>query len=450
MAATHDMTQGKPLKVIFTFFFPLLLGNLFQQFYSAVDSMIVGRYVGVEAFAGISATGSVNFMILGFMMGMCAGLTIPMAQAFGAGDHKQMRKYFANAIYLAAIVSVIMTILTVIACKPILRLIGTPADIIDEAYSYIVIIFGGMSASMLYNLASGTLRAVGNTRTPLYFLIFSCIVNIALDLLFVLGLKMGAAGAAIATIISQLMAGILCMLLIFKKYDVLRIRREEWKWETSHIKHLFNIGLPMGLQFSITAIGSIVMQSAVNSLGSGAVAAIGAGAKVQFMFTCAMDTIGATMATYCSQNLGARKIQRIRTGVRQTTIIMLIYCVAAFIIQHFLGRYIALLFIDPSETHILSNVTYYLSLIGLFYWALLFIMIYRNALQGLGYSRITMVAGIFEMIGRTFVAFVLVGPFGFKGACFANPSAWIMAIILLIPVYFRVMKKLEGQHTQEV
>ena len=446
MAATHDMTQGRPLKVIFIFFFPLLLGNLFQQFYSAVDSMIVGRYVGVEAFAGISATGSLNFMILGCLIGMCTGFTIPIAQSFGAGDHEQMRKYFANAIYLAGIVAVIMTILMVLCCRPLLQLIGTPSDIIKESYSYIVVVFAGIGASMLYNLASGALRAVGNTKTPLYFLIFSCLLNIILDLLFVIVFKMRAAGAAVATVISQLIAGILCMILIFRKYDVLRIRHHEWKPELAYINRLFNMGLPMGLQFSITAIGSIVMQTAVNSLGSSAIAAIGSAVKVQFMFTCALETIGSTMATYCGQNLGAGNIDRIRNGVRQTTIVMLIYCAVAFGIQYFFGHYITLLFIDPSETEILANASYYLSFIGLFYWALLLILVYRNAIQGLGHSRIAMVAGIFEMVGRMFVAFVLVGPLGFKGACMANPAAWIMAIILLIPVYFRIIRKLEKQY----
>ncbi|MDO4356680.1 MAG: MATE family efflux transporter [Clostridia bacterium] len=444
----RDMTKGSPLKLIFSFFFPLLLGNLFQQVYSMVDSMIVGRFVGVDAFAGISATGSLNFLILGFLMGMCSGCTIPVSQAFGAGDMHDMRKYFANAIYLAGSVALLMTIVTVALTRNILQWIGTPADIIDEAYAYIVVIFGGMCATMLYNLASGVLRAVGDTKTPLFFLIFSCFVNVGLDLLCVLVFHMGVSGAAWATIISQLLSGVLCTALIFGKYDILRIRKDEWKPEAAYIRRLFGMGLPMGLQFSITAIGSIILQSAVNTLGSGAVASIGAGSKVQFVFTCPLDTIGVTLATYCGQNLGARRIDRVRTGVRQSLIVMLIYCVVAYVAQRAFGIYVAQLFIDGSETEILANASRYLDNICLFFPLLLCIMVFRNALQGLGFSRIAMFAGIFELVGRSFVAFALVGPYGFSGAIQANPAAWIMANLLLIPAYIYAIRRLQRQFPQ--
>jgi len=311
----RDMTNGSPLKLIFSFFFPLLLGNLFQQVYSMADSMIVGRFVGVDAFAGITATGSLNFLIIGFLLGMCSGLTIPVAQAFGAGDHAKMRRYFANAIWLGSGISIAMSIITVLLCRNILQWLGTPANIIDQSYSYIVIIFGGMFATMLYNLASGVLRAVGDTRTPLIFLVISCLVNIVLDLLFVVAFNWGVSGAAWATILSQALSGILCSAVIFGHYDSLRIRRDEWRFAPALASRLCGMGLPMGLQFSITAIGSIVLQTAVNTLGSGAIAAIGAGAKVQFLFTCPLETIGATMATYAGQNLGAMRIDCI-TPVR--------------------------------------------------------------------------------------------------------------------------------------
>ena len=442
----RDMTKGAPLKLIFSFFFPLLLGNLFQQFYSMVDSIIVGRFVGVNAFAGISATGSINFMILGFLMGMCSGCAVPVAQSFGEGDLRKMRKYFANAIYLAGGVSVLMTVVIVSMTRQILRWIGTPEDIVDESYAYIVVIFGGMSASMLYNLSSGVLRAVGDTKTPLFLLLFSCFVNVGLDLLFVVALKMGASGAAWATIFSQLLSGVLCMALIFGKYEILHVRGEEWKPEAAYISHLCGMGLPMGLQFSITAIGSIILQSAVNSLGSGAVASIGAGAKVQFVFTCPLDSIGATLATYCGQNLGARRIDRVRTGIRQSTIIMLVYCVVAYGAQRLFGPNLMKLFIDGSEAQILDNALLYLNTIAMFFGPLLGIMVFRSALQGLGFSRIAMFAGLFELVGRAFVAFALVGPYGFRGAILANPAAWVMANVLLIPAYIYAIRKLQRQY----
>lgn len=441
----RDMTRGNPLKLIFSFFFPLLLGNLFQQVYSMADSMIVGQFVGVEAFSGISATGSLNFMIIGFLLGMCSGLAIPVAQSFGAGDLKKMRRYFANALYLGTVIAVILSVLTVVFCRDILELLGTPENIIDESYNYIVIIFGGMTATMLYNLASGVLRAVGDTRTPLVFLVFSCFVNVGLDLLFVLVFHMGVSGAAWATIISQALSGILCIIVIFMKNDKLRIQKDEWAPNQEYIRRQFGMGLPMGLQFSITAIGSIVLQTAVNTLGSDAIAAIGAGAKVQFFFTCPLDTIGATMATYVGQNLGAGRVDRISTGVKQSLIIMCVYCVVAYGLQHMFGPNIATLFIGSGSPEILANTAHYLDVICAFLIPLLCIMIFRNALQGMGFSRIAMFAGLFEMFGRATVAFLLVEPFGFNGAIMANPAAWVSANFVLIPVYIYAIRKLQKQ-----
>ncbi|MBR1820915.1 MAG: MATE family efflux transporter [Clostridia bacterium] len=439
----RDMTHGSPMKLIFGFWFPLLLGNLFQQVYNLVDSIIVGRFVGVDAFAGVSATGSLNFMILGFLLGMCSGCAIPVAQSFGENDPHAMRKYFANAIYLCGGISVVMSVATVLLTPAILRWTGTPADIMDEAYHYIVYIFGGMVAIMLYNLSSGVLRAVGNTRTPLYFLILSCAVNVVLDLLFVVRFNMGVTGAAVATVVSQLLSGVLCMRLIFKKYDVLRIRGAEWKPDAACVRRLSGMGLPMGMQFSITAIGSLIMQTAVNSLGSGAVAAIGAGAKIYSLFCCPFDAIGATIATWCGQNLGARRIDRVRMGVRRSLLAMTVYAVLALGFVRLFGAPLIRLFITGEQTAIVADALKYLNMVVLFFIPLLLIFVLRNALQGLGFSRIAMFAGLFELVGRTFVAFTLVKPYGFSGAILANPAAWIMADVLLIPAYFSAIRRLE-------
>lgn len=438
----RDMTRGSPLKLIFGFFFPLLLGNLFQQVYSMADSVIVGRFVGVNAFAGVSATGSLNFFIIGFLLGMCSGCAIPVAQAFGGGDVRSMRRYFANAIYLCGGLAVLMSLVTALAARRILRWIGTPEDILDGAYHYIVIIFAGMTATMLYNMGSGMLRAVGNTRTPLYFLVLSCGVNVALDLLFVVTFRMGVAGAAIATIAAQLLSGVLCMVLIFRRYDVLRIRGDEWRPDPACLRRLCGMGLPMGLQFSITAIGSLILQMAVNSLGSQAVAAIGAGAKIQFIFACPFDAIGATTATWCGQNLGARRIDRVRQGIRLSLAVMCAYSVVACFAARLFGEPLVRLFITASETEIIAATQQYLHTITLFFIPLVFIFVFRNALQGLGYSRLAMFAGLFELAGRSLVAFLLVKPYGFNGAILANPAAWIMANLLLIPAYLTVMRRL--------
>ncbi len=439
----RDMTHGSPFKLILSFWFPMLLGNLFQQVYNLADSIIVGRFVGVKAFAGVSATGSLNFMILGFLLGMCSGCAIPVAQAFGEGDPHRMRKYFANALYLCGGLAAVMSVATALAARPILRWIGTPEDIMDQAYGYIVYIFGGMVAVMLYNLSSSVLRAVGNTRTPLYFLVLSCAVNVGLDLALVVGLGMGVTGAAVATVAAQLLSGLLCLWVIFSKYDVLRIRGEEWKPDAACLSRLSGIGLPMGLQFSITAIGSLIMQTAVNGLGTVAVAAIGAGGKVYTVFVCPFDAMGATVATWCGQNLGARRMDRVRQGVRISMLAMTVYAVVALFAVRLVGRTMITLFISASETAVIDRAVQYLNMVVLFFIPLLTIFVLRNGLQGLGYSRIAMFAGLFELAGRAFVAFALVGPYGFDGAILANPAAWIMADALLIPAWLHTVRALQ-------
>ena len=439
----RDMTHGSPMKLIFGFWFPVLLGNLFQQVYNLVDSVIVGRFVGVNAFAGVSATGSLNFLIIGFLLGMCSGCAIPVAQSFGEGDPHAMRKYFANAIYLCGGIAVAMSVATVLLTPAILRWTGTPEDIFDEAYHYIVYIFGGMAAIMLYNLSSGVLRAVGNTRTPLVFLVLSCAVNVALDLLFVVVFKMGVTGASLATVAAQLLSGVLCTWVIFKKYDVLRIRGEEWKFDAACIKRLAGMGLPMGMQFSITAVGSLIMQTAVNGLGSGAVAAIGAGSKIYTLFCCPFDAIGATIATWCGQNLGARRIDRVRAGVRLSLGVMAVYAVVALGLVRLWGAPLIRLFITGGQDAIVADALKYLDMVTLFFIPLLMIFVLRNALQGLGFSRVAMFAGLFELVGRAFVAFALVGPYGFSGAILANPAAWIMADVLLLPAYLSAVRRLQ-------
>ena len=431
------------MKLIFGFWFPVLLGNLFQQVYNLVDSVIVGRFVGVNAFAGVSATGSLNFLIIGFLLGMCSGCAIPVAQSFGEGDPHAMRKYFANAIYLCGGLSVAMSVATVLLTPAILRWTGTPEDIFNEAYHYIVYIFGGMTAIMLYNLSSGVLRAVGNTRTPLYFLLLSCAVNVVLDLLFVVVFRMGVTGASLATVAAQLLSGVLCTWVIFKKYDVLRIRGEEWKPDPACMKRLSGMGLPMGMQFSITAVGSLIMQTAVNGLGSAAVAAIGAGSKIYTLFCCPFDAIGATIATWCGQNLGARRVDRVRLGVRLCMGIMSVYAVVALALVKLWGAPLIGLFITGSQAEIVAKALQYLDTVVLFFIPLLTIFVLRNALQGLGFSRVAMFAGLFELVGRAFVAFMLVRPYGFSGAILANPAAWIMADVLLIPAYFNAVRHLQ-------
>lgn len=441
-----DMTTGRPLSRMLRFFVPVLLGNLLQQFYSMADSAIVSRTLGLQAFAGVSATGALNFLIIGLALGTCSGFAIPVAQEFGAGRHSQMRVYFANSLYASGVIALLMAVSTALLAPGILSLVGTPQDIFPYSLSYIRIIFLGIPATMLYNLLSGVMRAVGDGRTPLLMLLCSTLLNVALDLLFIVSFGMGIQGAAIATILAQLISGLLCVWVIHRRFDILRITGEEWKLSFPVIARLLGIGLPMGLQFSITAIGSTILQSAVNSLGSDAVAAIGAGAKVQFVFTSPNEAVGVTMATYCGQNLGAGKIDRIRTGMRQICLIMLGYTAAAYAVQRFAGQYIALLFIERAQTQVFAWAMQYLNVVTATAYLLTLVLAFRNAIQGLGFSRVALFAGLMELIGRAFVAFVLVRSIGFDGACFANPMAWLCADLFLVPAYFIIIRRQEKIH----
>ena len=392
-----DMTVGSPWKLILAFGIPLVIGNIFQQFYNMVDSIIVGKYVGKTALAAVGSTGSLNFMIIGF--------GIPIAQSFGGKKIKQMKEYIIHSFYLCTMITVIMTIVTVLALPTILTWMQTPADIYDQAYGYIVVIFLGLFATMIYNMLSSILRAIGDSKTPLYFLILSSVINILLDLLFITQFHMGAPGAAYATVIAQFISGIACFIYMKKKTDILTFEHDEKRFQKAMCQKLLQMGLPMALQFSITAIGSVVIQSAVNSLGSDVVAAVTAAMKISIMLTQPLETLGLTMATYGGQNLGANQIERIFKGVHVSYIIGAIYCVIAFIFVYFTSDYLSLLFIDASETVIISEIKQYLIANSICYYILSILFILRNLLQGLGYSFLAMFGGVAEMIARCIVAF---------------------------------------------
>ncbi|HIQ58061.1 MAG TPA: MATE family efflux transporter [Candidatus Merdivicinus intestinavium] len=441
-----DLTSGKPLKLILMFSLPLVLGNLFQQFYNMADTIIVGKCLGVNALAAVGSTGSLNFLVMGFATGICSGLTIPVAQYFGAKDEHNVRRCVANSLYVVLAITAVLTAATMLFTRQILALMQTPADIFEDAYAYIIVIFGGMGVTLLYNLLSGILRALGDSRTPLYFLVVASLLNVVLDLVFIQLFHTGVAGAAYATVISQGVSALLCLVYMVRKFPLLRIRGEDWSLSGSHVRRMLGIGVPMGLQFSITAVGSIILQSAVNSLGSSAVAAIAAGSKVQMLLTQPLETMGITMATYCGQNMGAMRVDRIRQGIRQATWVSLAYSVLAFGISFVAGKQIALLFLDAGEVQILNDVFRFLMVNGCFYPFLALIYLYRNSLQGLGYAVPAMAAGIFELVGRAAVAFCLVGIWGYSAVCFANPAAWIAADILLLPVYFAVSRRLRAAY----
>ena len=441
-----DMTNGSPSKHILGFAVPMLFGMLFQQFYNLVDTIIVGKTLGVEALAGVGATGSINFMIIGFCMGVCNGFVIPVAQCFGAKKPADLRKYVFNGYICSIVFAIVLTLASVIFCRRILIVMNTPADIIDHAYNYIVVIFIGIPTVFLYNMVSGVIRSLGDSNTPVVFLVLSSIINVVLDFFLILVCKMGVAGAGWATVTSQLISGLTCLIYMYKKYDILKGDKSERVLDRRFITNLCMNGVPMGLQYSITAIGSTILQAAVNTLGSTYVAAMTAGSKM-FNFTCCpFDALGSTMATYAGQNVGAAKIKRLGQGVRSAMIIGSVYSVLSLIALYFTTDYIALLFVNASETTIIALTRQFILASACFYIPLTGVNVVRFCIQGMGFSVFAISAGILEMIGRAFAAIILIPNIGFMGACLASPIAWIAADAFLFPAFIHCAKKLNARH----
>ena len=437
----RDLTVGNPTKLIVRFCLPLMAGNLFQQFYNLVDSMVVGRFVGTSALSAVGSVGSLNFLVIGSVIGLCTGFAIPVSQCFGAGDLVKMRRFIANLIYLAALLGAGVTLLTVFGSRTLLTLLHTPEDILSDAYTYICVIFLGIPATILYNTVASLFRAVGDSKTPLYFLIFSSIVNIGLDFLFVLEFGMGVLGVAIATVIAQALAGLTELVYLLGRFQILRLQRADMHPDSECCRKLLYAGLPMALQFSITAIGSVMLQSCVNELGSAMIAAITIAGKAQLILVLPAETIGLTMATYCGQNLGAKKLDRITVGVRRSMMMAFLYAACAMLLNRFCAKYMLLLFVKADETAVLSLGVRFLHTAMWFYPILVIIFVLRNALQGMGFSFHAMTAGAFELAARGIMGYVFVRRFGFSAACFANPVAWFAADVFLVPMYVYVMHR---------
>ena len=437
-----DMTKGSPIRLILGFAIPLFFGMLFQQFYNLVDMIIVGRFLGASALAAVGATGSINFMIIGFCMGVCNGFAIPVAQKFGAKDEKQLRYYVANSVWLSIIFAVVMTVTVSLLCRNILVWMDTPEDILDASYAYIIVIFIGIPVTYLYNLLSGIMRSLGDSKSPLIFLVISSVLNIAFDIIAIAGMHLGVAGAAGATVLAQAISGVCCLIYLIKKFPILRVHGEEWRWRGYFVARLCGMGIPMGLQYSITAIGSVILQTAVNGLGSVVVASMTAGGKLSMFFCCPFDAFGSTMAPYAGQNLGAGKLDLVTKGMVQCRFVAAGYSVVAAIVMILFGKSFALLFVDSTEVEIIANVAKLLIINSLFFIPLALVNIIRFAIQGLGFGKLAIFAGVAEMVGRSIVGFGFVARFGFVAACLASPIAWILADIFLIPAYAYCIRKL--------
>lgn len=446
---TGNMTEGKPLALIFRFALPLLIGNILQQTYNVIDAAIVGRILGSDSLAAVGASSSVQFLVLGFCMGICCGFGIPLAQAFGAGDMKRLRKFIFHGYLLTGAAAVLITGLCAAFCSGILKLLSTPEDIFGNAYIYLLIIFLGIPFSLLYNFLSAVLRAVGDSRTPFAFLAISTVLNIILDLVFIVCFKWGCGGAAAATVTAQAISGICCFVFIRKNKPELCLEKTDRKFSSKSLGTMISMGIPMGLQYSITAIGSMVMQSANNGLGSVYVSGFTAGMRIKQFIMCPFDAIATAVSVFAGQNLGAGKTDRVKAGLARGIAVGVGYGIAAGLVLIFLGRTLSGIFIDQSETAVLDAAAKYLRCLGCFYWAIGFLNVCRMTTQGLGYSGRAVVSGIMEMIARIVVSVFFVEKYGFTAICFADQSAWLAACIYIVPMCFYCVKKAERKCTSE-
>lgn len=432
---TNDMTKGSPTRLILFFTIPLLLGNIFQQLYSMADTVIVSTTMGEAAMGAVGSTGPLSFLIIGFAQGLTSGFAVVTAQRFGAGDYEGVRKSVTTSAVLSLILTVVLTLGSVIGARPLLELMRTPEEFVEDAYRYIVVIFGGIGTSMLFNLLSNIIRALGDSKTPLIFLAVACVINIGLDFLFILVFRMGVAGAGWATIIAQLISGLLCLWYIAKRFPILWLKKEDWRLESGRIREHVRVGLPMGFQTSIIAIGSIILQTALNSLGWIYVSAFTAAQKIDQLATQPLMSFGITMATYAAQNYGAGNILRIKQGVRRCIVISLSISLIGGLAIILSSRVLLGLFIhDNAEMMELARLS--VSITTACYSLLALLFIFRYTLQGLGRSLIPTVAGIVELGMRTMAAVLLAQILGFRGVCMASPVAWLGAVIPLSTAYF--------------
>ena len=441
-SAETNLTIGNPGKMILKFSIPILLTNLLQNLYSTIDTIVIGQFLGKEALAGVGSTGAVNFLVIGFCMGLCMGFVIPLAQYFGAEDGHALRQTWANSIWTSVLFSLFLTITVCIFCRSILILMQTPESVLAPAYDYIFIIFLGIPITISYNLLSGVVRSLGDSKSPLIFLMIASIVNIGFDIISVTILDMGVRGPAVATLLAQLFSSILCIWHIRKHFPILKIKdMSEWKPEGRFMGLLCKMGVPMGLQFSITAIGSVILQAGVNTLGADAVAAVSAGTKFILFLQSPTDALGSSMSTFAGQNVGARKVDRIGKGLRAAAIFGFIYSVSIFVVMLFGAKYCMLLFIKASETKVISDAALYCLISVGFFPLLVIINTFRFTIQGMGYSTFAIIAGVMEMIARTLVGACLIPMFGYIAGCFSSPIAWVFGDIFLIPAYFYVMNR---------
>lgn len=438
------MTVGRPFPLILNFALPLLLGNLLIQTYNLVDAAIVGQTLGMNALAGVGASSSVLFLILGFCGGLAGGFGIPIAQAFGAHDECRLRRYVKVTYLWGAVFSVFLAVVCSLLCAGILRRMQTPEEIFDDAYIYLLITFITLPCNLVYQILASIIRALGDSKTPFYSLLVGAVLNIILDVIFILFFRMGVAGAAWATAVAQVVSILICLFCLKRAFPILRKDKndaaEVTQWKDAW--HVLCMGVPMGLQFSITAIGSIMLQSANNALGTDCVTAFTAAMRIKMFFICPYENLGIALATYCGQNFGAKKFDRIRAGVKDALLMVLIYSIFTFFVLWFFARDISTFFIYKDATSILDYSQQFLRLSCCCYIFLGTLIVFRYSLQGVGKTKLSMFSGVSELIARCLISLFLVPAIGFLGVCIGDPSAWVAANIFLIPTFLIVLNKM--------
>ncbi len=441
-SGTYNMTTGKPLKLIVTFAIPIMLTSLVQQFYNVADTYIVGKYISDNALAAVGSVGPMSGLLVGLAMGLTDGFSIPVAQSFGAGNKKLTNHYTGNAISLTVIATVVMTVISFILMKPILRLMGTPENIFNDAYTYVVINYLGMFTRTIYNVLAGILRALGDSKSPLMFLSVCAIANIVFNYITIVPLKMGVFGAAFSTVLAQFISCVMCIIYVRKRRDIINLSWNDFKLKKKTTVLMLEMGIPRSLQYSITSIGSMVLQTTINSYGSAYVAGWTVANKPELLANIPISAIGVACATFSGQNFGAGRMDRVRKGVRSAIVFSGAVSVVMSTILYLFGDNIAKIFLDNNNAEAIYASKTYLQTIAIFYFSLATLFVFRNALQGIGKSYVSMMAGVAELVGRIIAALILSEVFGFAGVCFASPFAWVLADIpLLLIYYFKVVKK---------
>ncbi len=428
----NDLTKGNPIKLIFIFSLPIFAGNIFQLFYNLADTYIVGSVLGDNALAAVGATSPINSLIIGFLIGLTNGFAVITARYFGAKDYKALKKTGAAALVLTVATALILTILSVLFLKHILTWLNTPKDILPQAISYIRIILSAMTVAAVYNLLAAILRSVGDTFTPLIFLIISALINVALDYLFILCLKTSVEGAAAATVISQAISVLLCIIYIIKKYPLFRLKLKDLKISSKSVKLLYSCGLSMGFMMSFVFFGTLALQGAINTMGSDIIIAHMAARKLTEVFMLPFSVAGTAMATYCSQNLGAGKIQRIKTGIKTVTLAVWIWCIIVIITSYTLVPSFIEAITSTDSYKVIKTGSLYLKADTLLYFVPALIAVLRNSMQGIGDTKTPIFSSFIELLGKVLIASFTAPIFGYWAIIAAEPIVWIFMVIPLI------------------